>query len=468
MQGSCSLVGLEGWFLFFIIGAAPWLVVNGVFVEIPILVKRQPEGDKLAAIIGAVVQIGNLAPFMWIYCRHRFGISQKNTVGVVLGIGIICGLLLAWTAQDTVSGHSIPLLGWTFLGGICGCLSKVTWFPFAAEYREAALSAMSTGMGLSGIIGVVIGVAQNIGNINEDASNANFELNTVFYILTGINLFGLLAFVRISFSQGFKTNWVSPVYTRINSSEEEEDGDFSDNASVISTSLGFEPSPGIPGGRFDHGLNDSATHSVTEDGQQETVTFRVLLEKGKIFLLIAFLNSFFNYLVMPGLLPYLQYDTSRIFWSTTMYYIANMLGRYIPSYAVFVTPNLLPVVFFLFLTGVYLFYIGCSSDPGVGTDGESWWATIAAFVFFFSLLNGYLATMVAKVVKMKEEGEGITPKQREVLLQTIGLFNQAGSLSGTYLTLALASAGALHKTTQAATVTATLTAVGNSTLSLDI
>ena len=47
---------------FFFLGLAPWLIVNGVFCEVPILVANLPEGKGISSMLGAVVQLGNVAP----------------------------------------------------------------------------------------------------------------------------------------------------------------------------------------------------------------------------------------------------------------------------------------------------------------------------------------------------------------------------------------------------------------------
>ena len=433
---------LYGWWLFFLLGAAPWLVVNGIFIEMPIFTKTLPEGDKLAAIIGAVVQIGNAAPFAYLPLRHRFGLRQDVTVGVMLVIEVLVCLLLCFTWNKYIGGHSIPLLLTTFLGGVVGCTSKVTWFPFAGDYRKEAISAMSTGMGMSGLLGVMLGAAQGAANDTQ-----NFDVSVFFIILLGLSLLGMLAFVLMQFTS-FVQRWKpDSMYALVGGDDESAHQDIQSPQSIISsmlstahteTSIITGPLP-VPGGTGD--TADVGT----------SATFKQAFRIAKIELAAAFMNSFLNYMVMPGMLPYFQADKGKVFYATAFYYLANMIGRFIPTYIVIA--KLLPLMVLLSGITSYLLYIAIELDgiptnenkPFIFGNVNVWWWSVGVPVFFFSLLNGYTATMVAKAVKIKEEQLIICPSEREVVLQAIGLLNQIGSLLGTYISLALATGEVYRK-----------------------
>eukprot|EP00754_Rhynchopus_humris_P014142 Rhum_TRINITY_DN14378_c0_g1::Rhum_TRINITY_DN14378_c0_g1_i1::g.84319::m.84319 len=231
-HGWCSF-NTWGSLLFFVMGVAPWLVVNGIFVEMPILVTTQPEGEKIAAIIGAIVQVGNAAPFIYLPLRYRYGLSLTTTNAVVLVLCLAYTLLIGAFCTDTIAGHSLPLFIITFLAGVSGCLSKVTWFPFAAQYRQSAIASMSSGMGLSGLLVVVLGAVQGVGNAKSDNKNEPsghsagndtgytaspsdssdthfvFSLHSFFYILSGIALLTVLAFIYMVRSKEFNRRWGS-------------------------------------------------------------------------------------------------------------------------------------------------------------------------------------------------------------------------------------------------------------------
>ena len=229
-HGWCSF-NTWGSLLFFVMGVAPWLVVNGIFVEMPILVTTQPEGEKIAAIIGAIVQVGNAAPFIYLPLRYRYGLSLTTTNAVVLVLCLAYTLLIGAFCTDTIAGHSLPLFIITFLAGVSGCLSKVTWFPFAAQYKQSAIASMSSGMGLSGLLVVVLGAVQGVGNAKSpsksdpsghsvgndtsytaapsDSSDTHFvfSLHSFFYILSGIALVTVLAFIYMVRSKEFNRRW---------------------------------------------------------------------------------------------------------------------------------------------------------------------------------------------------------------------------------------------------------------------
>ena len=56
-------------------GISAWISINGLWVELPILVNKLPEKWSLASYLSVIVQIGNLGPIT--YCGLRWITSGR-------------------------------------------------------------------------------------------------------------------------------------------------------------------------------------------------------------------------------------------------------------------------------------------------------------------------------------------------------------------------------------------------------
>jgi len=95
----CSITCRESW-LFFVVGLSSWLLVNGLFLEVPLLVSSLPEGYTLVSFLVIMVQVGNIFGLFYLFLRSVFETNsfQKYIVLIVLVYGTaVCVLLgLFW------------------------------------------------------------------------------------------------------------------------------------------------------------------------------------------------------------------------------------------------------------------------------------------------------------------------------------------------------------------------------------
>lgn len=61
--------------LIVLFGVSSWVAVNGLWVELPVLVKKLPESWKLASYIVITTQVANLGPIIFSAARKKW--SQK-------------------------------------------------------------------------------------------------------------------------------------------------------------------------------------------------------------------------------------------------------------------------------------------------------------------------------------------------------------------------------------------------------
>eukprot|EP01122_Echinamoeba_exundans_P009541 TRINITY_DN3404_c0_g1_i1.p1 TRINITY_DN3404_c0_g1~~TRINITY_DN3404_c0_g1_i1.p1 ORF type:complete len:560 (-),score=70.47 TRINITY_DN3404_c0_g1_i1:314-1966(-) len=185
--------------VFFIMGLTPWLLVNGVFSELPILASILPEKYSIAAFMVICIQCGNILAFTFAFTQ-----SQKRTfirpARVVLGVyilALIVAFLLAffWSNEvkitDTIT-KSIPLLVLVFFSGVVGSMSMVSVFPFASSYGVTMIGALSAGSGANGFVPSILALIQGAEN-----PQPRFSVPVFFFILAGVIALTILCFIWI-------------------------------------------------------------------------------------------------------------------------------------------------------------------------------------------------------------------------------------------------------------------------------
>jgi len=124
-------------------GMASWISVNGLWVELPVLVSVLPESWALASYLSVIVQIANLGPISYALLRWRFGderISKTACIYLLLIVGVISSVLLVflWDETATIGGvgeYSVGLLALVFFLSLVDCSSSVLFLPFMAMFR---------------------------------------------------------------------------------------------------------------------------------------------------------------------------------------------------------------------------------------------------------------------------------------------------------------------------------------------
>jgi len=98
-------------------GIGTWACVNGLWVELPLLVQRLPEGWTLPSFITVVIQISNLGPLAYV-SLHKFYptiVTEKWSTYFVMALGSISLVFLSqfWDTTTEFFGSQRSLI---FLG----------------------------------------------------------------------------------------------------------------------------------------------------------------------------------------------------------------------------------------------------------------------------------------------------------------------------------------------------------------
>ncbi|KFP74388.1 PREDICTED: solute carrier family 52, riboflavin transporter, member 3 [Acanthisitta chloris] len=206
-------------------GTGSWMAINGLWVEVPLLVTVLPEQWYLPSYITIIIQMANVGP-LFVTLMHRFRsglLKEVAVIYVIVSVGVIACLLLAflWNYTSLIAGrpHSIAFLILTFFLALVDCTSSVTFLPFMMQLQPQYTTTFFIGEGLSGLIPALIALGQgsgisscanvsrkvNITTGNETMESTIFQLEThylppnfsillFFLLMTAMMLTCLLAF----------------------------------------------------------------------------------------------------------------------------------------------------------------------------------------------------------------------------------------------------------------------------------
>lgn len=211
-------------------GMGSWVAINGMWVELPLVVPEIPEGWYLPSYLTVLIQMANVGP-LFITLMHRFrpgALDERPVIYCIVGLGIIATFLLAFFWKHTVtfggSLHSLPLLVLSFLLSVVDCTSSVTFLPFMMRLRPQYLTTYFVGEGLSGLVPALVALIQGVGvvhcqnvtmaiAVNQTADNltvagsaesqaiyqpAKFSAQAFFFFLSAMMVVCLVAFILLN------------------------------------------------------------------------------------------------------------------------------------------------------------------------------------------------------------------------------------------------------------------------------
>ncbi|CAF1344369.1 unnamed protein product [Rotaria sordida] len=165
---------LVGYILFLLFGIGTWLNLNGIWIELPLLIPRLPEGWSLSPQLGMASNIANIGPLIIALIRHLIGKSSSYefpSICVIFAVGISVPLILSftWFKQIYLLGknRSIYLLVLGFFLALVNCTSSVTYLPFVNHFDHKWLNIYFAGESLSSLIPAILGLIQGVGQKPE-------------------------------------------------------------------------------------------------------------------------------------------------------------------------------------------------------------------------------------------------------------------------------------------------------------
>ncbi|XP_013418036.1 riboflavin transporter 2 [Lingula anatina] len=205
-------------------GIGSWIAINGLWVELPLLVQRLPESWDLPSYLAVIIQIANLGPIIYTVsnCLVPKRIKEVPVAYVVITMGIVSTFLLGlfWEHQTYIAGvkHSTALLALAFCLAFVDCTSSVLFLPYMAVFKEQYMTAYYIGEGFSGLLPSLVALAQGAGEyqcVNQTITNSttnetswqlhavldppNFPIKDFFFFLFAMMLTCGISFTALNY-----------------------------------------------------------------------------------------------------------------------------------------------------------------------------------------------------------------------------------------------------------------------------
>ncbi|KAM4705505.1 solute carrier family 52, riboflavin transporter, member 3-B-like [Rhinophrynus dorsalis] len=159
-------------------GLGSWVAINGVWVELPLIVPHAPEGWELPSYLTLLIQFANIGPLV-VTLTHKFRpgcLREGPVIYLLLVIGLLACLLLTFLWQETswvgASRRSTALLALLFCLALVDCTSSVTFLPYMSRLHPSYLTSYFIGEGLSGLMPSLLALGQGVGVVHCITLNA--------------------------------------------------------------------------------------------------------------------------------------------------------------------------------------------------------------------------------------------------------------------------------------------------------
>ena len=189
-MASCyaSNMKLPVYILVILFGMGSWIAVNGLWVELPILVHEAPEGWNLPSYITILIQVANIAPLVYTLVNKcapkRF--NEIHGVYIIVLVGTVACLMLVflWKKTAYIAGaeHSVGFLVAVLLLSSVDCTSSVVFLPYMAMLKQEYMTGFYIGEGMSGLVPAVVALGQNVGEtlcLNQTVNETTHETKVI-------------------------------------------------------------------------------------------------------------------------------------------------------------------------------------------------------------------------------------------------------------------------------------------------
>ncbi|XP_004443067.1 PREDICTED: solute carrier family 52, riboflavin transporter, member 2 [Ceratotherium simum simum] len=192
-------------------GMGSWAAINGIWVELPVVVKDLPEGWSLPSYLAVLVALGNLGLLVvTLWRRLAPGKGERAPIQVVQMLSMVGAALLAllWHHVAPVAGqlHSVAFLTLALVLALACCASNVTFLPFLSHLPPPFLRSFFLGQGLSSLLPCLLALVQGVGRLECPPAPTNgtpgpphyfperFPASTFFWALTALLVTSAAAF----------------------------------------------------------------------------------------------------------------------------------------------------------------------------------------------------------------------------------------------------------------------------------
>lgn len=308
--------------LFF--GVGTWIGINSTYVQLPLLVRSQPEGWNLASYFVIIIQAANIGPVLYTVIQKFSPIKDSFIIYFLLAIGIVAGFCMAFLYENTAkifgAERSVAIFSNVFFFALVGCTSSVLFMPYFGRFRDIYLITYLMGEGLSGLLPGSLALIQGVGGNEQCIKGENgtivgytppprFGTQTFFLVVSSLFIASFVAFMMLDQLKSVRKEYAASV-TIGHGNKYEYNTDQAQNGAENSE----KPLP------------------PKEEGKQlSEKNYRSLLVL--LGVICMFTNAIFPSIMSFGTLPY---GNIAYHFAVTLSSIANPVACFI---AVFVTSN---------------------------------------------------------------------------------------------------------------------------------
>jgi len=237
-------------------GISSWISINGLWVELPMLVTL-PEGWFIPSYLSVIVQIANIGPITYALLRKCLQSPPPQHLAIILllmvGVASSLGLVLAWDWTSMIAGQmrSTGLFISVFFLALVDCTSSVLFLPYMGIFKQTYLNSYLIGEGMSGFVPSIAALAQGVsgnpecvnGTVVEAAHQARFSTTTFFVFLMVMMMLSLISFTLLHYLPSLKSERVSSSssssdnFTDVVEDTAGDHGDDGDHDSVVGGDL---------------------------------------------------------------------------------------------------------------------------------------------------------------------------------------------------------------------------------------
>ncbi len=308
-----------------IFNLASWIDLSAVWVELPLLVNRLPEGWELPSYLMVVSQVAHLGTFGYVILKKfmKDRIQEWPFIYAVTLLGALFLFMMAfmWDRTAVIGGREvgIGIISLTAALALVDSMSVVIFLPYISRFKPQYITAFFMGEGMCQLIPSLISLLQGVGedpiclnvtqiNYNQTGNfsyttfliypeypDPRFSVQAFLLFMFGIMLCSSLAFTLLHFLPYCKKEHAS---TQDTADRKEEA--FLDNGDVVND-------PNLEDKKDIAQLTEFATNEKQTDAEKEdTGSGRQPMPKWEFWYcqIYVFLGVLLMYGLVPGIQPF--------------------------------------------------------------------------------------------------------------------------------------------------------------------
>jgi riboflavin transporter 2 len=200
--------------LFVLFGLSTWLDVNGVWIELPLIVNRVPEGWALPSYLTLAVSLSNIGALILVVFKLIFKqrLDERLFIYAEIVVGLVSCALIAeyWhkTTDFVGAQRSVLFITLVFLLGTLDTTSTITYADYMKRYDAKLLNALYLGESLTSLGPSILASIQGLGgavichsnSTDFDYSSPRFSVRIYFWVFVGIISISFIAFLLLEYS----------------------------------------------------------------------------------------------------------------------------------------------------------------------------------------------------------------------------------------------------------------------------